>query len=137
VDKTGTLCWDEFQQYLKEEKIQAYFQSLDFDVSQARTLFKLLDRDNSDSVDINEFVLGCMKMKGHSRSVDVNMLMYETQRMMGRQSQFFDYRRRCSRRCARGTASARATRRTTRGAAPSSSAAPGGCPSAPTPSRGE
>ena len=39
VDKTGTLCREEFQQY-------------DFDVSQARTFFKLRDRGNSNSEEI-------------------------------------------------------------------------------------
>mmetsp|Transcript_102133 Transcript_102133/g.324506 ORF Transcript_102133/g.324506 Transcript_102133/m.324506 type:complete len:691 (-) Transcript_102133:77-2149(-) len=91
VDKTGTLSWEEFQQYLQNDKVQAYFQSFELDVTQARTLFKLLDLDESNDVGIDEFVEGCLRMKGTARSIDVNMLLYETEKMIDRQVEFMVY----------------------------------------------
>merc|ERR1719464_2252105 len=35
VDGSGRLTWDEFREYLDCEEVQAYFQSLELDVSQA------------------------------------------------------------------------------------------------------
>jgi len=91
VDKTGTLSWEEFESYLQNQKVQAYFQSFELDVSQARTLFKLLDLDESNDVGIDEFVEGCMRMKGPARSIDVNMLLYESEKMIDRQVEFMGF----------------------------------------------
>jgi len=91
VDGTGTLSWEEFEDYLHNPKVQAYFQSFELDVSQARTLFKLLDLDESNDVGIDEFVEGCMRMKGPARSIDVNMLLYESEKMIDRTVEFMAY----------------------------------------------
>merc|ERR1719245_1157393 len=91
VDGTGTLTWEEFQTYLNNEKVQAYFDSFELDVSEAWKLFKLLDRDDSNDVGIDEFVEGCMRMKGQSRSIDVHTLLYVTERMLCRQDAFMEF----------------------------------------------
>jgi len=91
VDGTGTLSLEEFEKYLGDEKVQAYFQSFELDVTQARTLFNLLDLDESNDVGIDEFVEGCMRMKGSARSIDVNMLLYENEKMIERQITFMSY----------------------------------------------
>merc|ERR1711972_468020 len=56
-------------------KAKAYFQSLDLDVSQAKDFFEMLDTDGSNFVGIDEFVEGCLRLKGGARSVDVNMVL--------------------------------------------------------------
>lgn len=91
TDGTGTLSWEEFEEYLQNDKVQAYFQSFELDVSQARTLFKLLDLDESNDVGIDEFIQGCMRMKGSARSIDVNMLLYEIEKLIERQVEFMGW----------------------------------------------
>merc|ERR1711971_227566 len=54
------------------------------DSSQARALFMLLDTDDTEEVSIDEFVSGCTRLKGDAKSIDVNMLLYETEYMIGR-----------------------------------------------------
>jgi len=83
-DNSGGLSWEEFENYLQQKHVQAYFQSLQLDVSQAHTLFRLLDVDGSNRVEIDEFVEGCMRMRGQARSIDVHMLLYETEMMIKR-----------------------------------------------------
>merc|ERR1719221_1226705 len=39
-NKSGNLSWDEFERHLQDERIKAYFSSLELDVSQAYTLFQ-------------------------------------------------------------------------------------------------
>mmetsp|Transcript_22649 Transcript_22649/g.56522 ORF Transcript_22649/g.56522 Transcript_22649/m.56522 type:complete len:192 (+) Transcript_22649:2-577(+) len=82
VDQSGTLSWEEFSAHLQNQKVKAYFQALDLDVSQAHVLFDLLDVDGSDSVTIDEFLEGCMRLKGHARSIDLNMLIYMNKKVL-------------------------------------------------------
>jgi len=68
--------------------VQAYFSSLELDVTQARALFKLMDLDETNDVGINEFVDGCMKLRGVAKSIDVNMLLYENEQMISKWTAF-------------------------------------------------
>jgi len=77
ADGSGTLSWDEFSEYLHHDKVQAYFQSLDLDISQAHLFFKLLDKNQDGEVAIDEFLDGCMDLKGQARTIDVRYLMHE------------------------------------------------------------
>jgi len=76
VDKSGTLSWEEFEAHLRNNKVKAYFQALELDVSQAHILFQLLDTDNSNSVGLDEFLDGCLRLKGQARGIDMNLLIF-------------------------------------------------------------
>mmetsp|Transcript_91399 Transcript_91399/g.293580 ORF Transcript_91399/g.293580 Transcript_91399/m.293580 type:complete len:620 (+) Transcript_91399:97-1956(+) len=76
LDKSGTLSWEEFRSHLDDGRVKAYFQALDLDVSQARILFDLLDVDGSDNVTVDEFLDGCLKLKGQARSIDMNLVVF-------------------------------------------------------------
>jgi len=77
MDDTGLISQSEFENHLHDERVVAYFEYLELDVNDARTLFMLLDFDQSGDIAIEEFVSGCMKLKGGSRSLDLAMLRYE------------------------------------------------------------
>eukprot|EP00928_Gymnodinium_smaydae_P006453 TRINITY_DN12289_c0_g1_i1.p1 TRINITY_DN12289_c0_g1~~TRINITY_DN12289_c0_g1_i1.p1 ORF type:complete len:659 (+),score=114.32 TRINITY_DN12289_c0_g1_i1:162-2138(+) len=81
-DGSGTLSWEEFETYLQDNKVKAYFQTLDLDLSQAHVLFTLLDTDDSDEIAVSEFVDGCLRLKGGARSIDVNMLLLQVEKMI-------------------------------------------------------
>merc|ERR1719221_1746640 len=89
TDKSGTLSWEEFESHMQNTKIKAYFQTLDLDVSQAHLVFELLDVDNSNEVTVDEFLEGCMRLKGHARSVDLNLMMLHQKKMADRIEKFF------------------------------------------------
>merc|ERR1712032_1508758 len=89
-DHSGMLSWEEFKTYLQNSKVKAYFQALELDVSQAHKLFTLLDADNSDQVGLHEFLEGCMRLKGQAKSIDVNMLLYESERVFQLMCDFMD-----------------------------------------------
>merc|ERR1711870_43656 len=90
TDKSGMLSWEEFSEHLQDDKVKAYFQALELDVSQARGLFKLLDIDGNNQVGLNEFLDGCMRLKGQAKSIDVNMLLYENRRLMRKIGEILD-----------------------------------------------
>eukprot|EP00928_Gymnodinium_smaydae_P026922 TRINITY_DN20981_c0_g4_i1.p1 TRINITY_DN20981_c0_g4~~TRINITY_DN20981_c0_g4_i1.p1 ORF type:complete len:713 (-),score=113.89 TRINITY_DN20981_c0_g4_i1:167-2305(-) len=88
TDCSGTLSWDEFNTYLRDDKVKAYFQTLALDISQAHVLFTLLDLDGSDSVSVEEFVDGCVRLKGEAKSIDVNMLLHQVEKLLHKVGKF-------------------------------------------------
>jgi hypothetical protein len=87
-DHDGQLSWTEFEEYLSNGTAAAYFSTTGLDANIARTLFLLLDVDDTDKVGIEEFIGGCMRLKGAARSLDVNMLLYETEKMCYKLTEF-------------------------------------------------
>jgi len=89
-DKSGMLSIEEFRGTLKHPEVQAYFSALDLDVSQAELLFTLLDQDGSHLVSLDEFLAGCMRLRGQAKSIDVNMLLQANRRLFGRITDFME-----------------------------------------------
>merc|ERR1712113_788835 len=83
-DKSGMLSLEEFRSTLKHAEVQAYFSALDLDVSQAELWFRLLDQDGSHLVSLDEFLAGCMRLRGQAKSIDVNMLLHASRRLFDR-----------------------------------------------------
>jgi len=59
----GEITLADFEARLADERVMAYFNSLKLDVSDARTLFQLIDVDSTGSVCIDEFLIGCYKLQ--------------------------------------------------------------------------
>merc|ERR1719442_372839 len=57
----------------------------------AMHLFRLLDLDNSNTITSSEFVMGCIRLQGGAKNVDVATLMYENKRMMLKWTTFMDF----------------------------------------------
>merc|ERR1712039_779611 len=76
---SGALSLEEFEKHIDDDKIQAYLKTLEIDVSQVRTLFTLLDVDRTGEVDIDEFVGGCLRLRGGATSMDLAVLKYQVE----------------------------------------------------------
>jgi len=83
TDNDGTLSMEDFCTYLKDVRVRAYLRHLGLDVSKVRGFFCLLDLDNSKALSCDEFVLGCLRLQGQAKSVDIATLMYEQKRLTG------------------------------------------------------
>jgi len=90
TDNSGSLSWEEFNSYLSDPKVQAYFTALELDVTQARALFKLMDVDGTNAVEITEFIDGCTRLRGSAKSIDVNMLLYENEQMISKWTTYME-----------------------------------------------
>jgi len=77
ADGTGCISQAEFERNLSDERVVAYFNALKLDVSDARTLFRLLDYDQSNEVNIDEFLRGCYRLQGDARSLDMKIMQCE------------------------------------------------------------
>merc|ERR1712037_800667 len=51
------------------------------DVTEVEKLFTLLDDDNSGSIDKDEFMYGCLRLKGEANRLDVAILQREVESM--------------------------------------------------------
>merc|ERR1712178_186927 len=83
MDTDGSLCVTEaeFEKRLKNENVQAYFNHLQLDVSDARTVFGILDFDHDGEVSIDEFLSGCYRLQGPSRSLDMKIMQYQVRHL--------------------------------------------------------
>lgn len=90
-DGSMTITLVEFQDHLKDQHVRAHLASIGLEIHEAMGLFKLLDIDGSGAVGIEEFVIGCMRLKGSAKSIDLATLMYENKRMLEQASHFHQY----------------------------------------------
>jgi len=81
TDKSGTISSQELKGHLQDRRVQAYFSVLHIDVSRAEGLFRLLDKDGSGDISIEEFIMSCLRLKGHARSVDMASMLFEHKRV--------------------------------------------------------
>merc|ERR1712060_134724 len=71
----GTM--HEVEHMLMQPYTHAYLQSLSICVTDAWTLLKLIDKDHSGTVDVEEFIHGCMALQGEAKAVHIATLAYD------------------------------------------------------------
>mmetsp|Transcript_43679 Transcript_43679/g.91209 ORF Transcript_43679/g.91209 Transcript_43679/m.91209 type:complete len:138 (-) Transcript_43679:5-418(-) len=71
--------------------VQAYFEVLGLDVWDAWSFFKLLDLDNGGEVEVEEFLMGCLRLRGPARAIDVGKVIHDQSWLMRNQGRFFTY----------------------------------------------
>eukprot|EP00928_Gymnodinium_smaydae_P045107 TRINITY_DN30112_c0_g1_i1.p1 TRINITY_DN30112_c0_g1~~TRINITY_DN30112_c0_g1_i1.p1 ORF type:complete len:554 (+),score=130.99 TRINITY_DN30112_c0_g1_i1:59-1720(+) len=79
---SGALELDAFQSYIKDHRVKAYLSSLGLTINEARNFFKLLDAEGNGLVNSEDFIIGCLKLKGPASCLDVHSLMHENKRML-------------------------------------------------------
>ena len=59
-----------FEEKISEPAVREYFESLGLDIFDAWSFFKLLDLDAGGEVEIDEFLMGCLRLRGTARAID-------------------------------------------------------------------
>jgi hypothetical protein len=78
-DHSMSVSRQEFMSHLEEGHLDCYFAAVDLSKSEAHGLFTLLDADGSDSLSVEEFVRGCLRLRGPARSMDLAGLVHNVQ----------------------------------------------------------
>lgn len=93
VDNGGTLSFAEMHSFLEDEttEVPQYLQALGISSSDVWVLFKLLDRDGNGTIDREEFLDGCMRLKGEATSFDINCMIFESRNMSKTHYEFMEY----------------------------------------------
>merc|ERR1712039_70666 len=71
ADHSGDISWSEFEYYLSDERVKAYFMSLDLDMTSAHKIFEVLDCRKTGSIPLIDFVEGCINLRGAAKMIDV------------------------------------------------------------------
>ncbi|CAL1137202.1 unnamed protein product [Cladocopium goreaui] len=102
VSAEGMISRDTLQHAFKHETIVAYFNSLKIDAPDAKTLFDLLDYDQSGEIDLEEFLHGCYSLHGDASHLEAKILQMEVrfvkEMLMQLMDDFQDLRKRRLRR---------------------------------------
>jgi hypothetical protein len=80
----GTLTLEGMQEAIAsgDERLVSSFHALELEIMDVRTLFLLLDRDRKGYVSTEEFLLGCFRLKGEARTLDIMKLQYQCEWIM-------------------------------------------------------
>merc|ERR1719399_1757584 len=70
-DHSGVITWEEFKNQLGNPEMVEYFKTIDLDPSEAEHLFDLLDVTGEGKITSEEFVNGCLRMRGPAKAYDV------------------------------------------------------------------
>eukprot|EP00443_Scrippsiella_acuminata_P125488 CAMPEP_0115766084 /NCGR_PEP_ID=MMETSP0272-20121206/102945_1 /TAXON_ID=71861 /ORGANISM="Scrippsiella trochoidea, Strain CCMP3099" /LENGTH=668 /DNA_ID=CAMNT_0003211995 /DNA_START=45 /DNA_END=2050 /DNA_ORIENTATION=- len=80
-DGSGRITWKEFTDALTDPKVSECLKAIEIDSTEAKGLFALLDTDGSGDVDGEEFVAGCLRLRGQAKAIDLATLMYFNKRV--------------------------------------------------------
>merc|ERR1719296_702945 len=77
LDGSGEISQAEMKEKMQDGEVAAYFAALGVDAKQVSQLFRLLDQDNSGTITREEFLRGCLFLRGNAKSIDVAVLQSE------------------------------------------------------------
>ena len=80
VSNTGKISYDEFLVHMDSSEVKALFKVLGLDVSDVCSFFEALDVGGRGEVNLSEFVMGCLNLRGSAKTLDIATLMRENKR---------------------------------------------------------
>jgi len=93
-DESGVIDRSEVDAVCKNPELTALMESLCVDPANVREFFDMLSKGGQRPVTIEQFVHGCMKIRGPARSVDVVVVIELLRFIEDSQSKFMHYCRR-------------------------------------------
>eukprot|EP00927_Polykrikos_kofoidii_P085098 TRINITY_DN9155_c0_g1_i2.p1 TRINITY_DN9155_c0_g1~~TRINITY_DN9155_c0_g1_i2.p1 ORF type:complete len:849 (+),score=134.75 TRINITY_DN9155_c0_g1_i2:335-2881(+) len=70
-DRSDAITLAEFEAHMRSEMSSAIFSTLELEMNDAGEIFCLIDTDDGGTVDIEEFVNGCLRLRGQARAIDL------------------------------------------------------------------
>jgi len=81
-DQSDTITLVEFQEGLRRESVRVEFSKVGIEVPDADAFFCLLDTDGSNQLEIDEFVMGCLRLRGTANAVAYESAMQRMEVML-------------------------------------------------------
>lgn len=79
-DHTGQITLEEFRIHMRDPTVEAYISTLHIDTTNIDELFHLLDKDDSGSITVHEFVANLLELMHHHHQPGVNEQQIEKMR---------------------------------------------------------
>lgn len=73
-DGSGSIKSQEMFEQIKNENVAAYFSKLGVDTDEVDKLFELMDEDRSGEITLEEFLWGCLRLRGQAKNLDVEIV---------------------------------------------------------------
>jgi len=89
--QSGTITFGQFEAKINSADVREYFETLGLDVEDAWSFFKLLDQDGGGSVEVEEFLRGCLRFRGTAKAIDIGQLLHDQSWLIRHQSRFHTY----------------------------------------------
>jgi len=80
IDDDGLISYMDFAAVVGDPRLVAFATSLGIDVYDAKVIFEILSGSLSSSLDLETFVIGCIKMRGDAKAVDMYVLFDTVQK---------------------------------------------------------
>jgi hypothetical protein len=82
----GTCSLQEFKAHIHDKSVQALLSSLEIEIHDALTLFEMLDANATGDVDLDEFITGCITLRGSAKAVQIEKMQCMTRHLMAEQN---------------------------------------------------
>eukprot|EP00931_Biecheleriopsis_adriatica_P096910 TRINITY_DN7063_c0_g1_i1.p1 TRINITY_DN7063_c0_g1~~TRINITY_DN7063_c0_g1_i1.p1 ORF type:complete len:658 (-),score=146.83 TRINITY_DN7063_c0_g1_i1:145-2118(-) len=90
-DDSGFISLAELEENMHKKSVQTYFEALELNVSDAWNFFKLLDTDGGSAIEIEEFLFGCLRLRGEAKALELAKLQIDQQWMSKTMGKFMVY----------------------------------------------
>jgi len=80
VDDSNFISYKEFEVHLRDEHAVAFFAALELETNDAWEVFRLIKRDEEDGIDVDDFVEGCLRLRGKAKAIDIAKMTFETRK---------------------------------------------------------
>jgi len=80
----------QFQELLTKKTVKDFFRGLDMDIEEAKCFFTLLDVDSSHTLDLDEFIQGCLRLQGAAKKIHVAAMLSEHKKVTNAHERFFN-----------------------------------------------
>jgi len=76
-DDSGHICLDEFETWTSIDRVAAFFENVvGLEAWKAARFFRLLDINGDEKLEKEEFVVGCMRLKGGAKNLDQEVMTH-------------------------------------------------------------
>jgi hypothetical protein len=84
---SGSISWEDFERVLHHKDVTSFFDALDLDAAEGKTLFDLLDLTGDGTVSADEFLCGCLRLRGSAKALDLLVLSREVTQLCDKNTQ--------------------------------------------------
>lgn len=89
--KKECLTFAELERHMLDVTVQAHLRTLDIHSDDAWTLFKLMDTDGTNNIDVDEFVRGVLQLRGGARNVDLALMRSDHKKLVRKLVKFMKF----------------------------------------------
>lgn len=79
-DMSAEISWHEYVSSLHSKHMSDYCRAVGITMVEAYDLFEILDVDKNESLSVNEFVKGCLKLRSQSTRMDIAQLKHRVEK---------------------------------------------------------